>query len=123
MNVGLSDFGSLKHYMMFFLVVKISNFCYLGINECPGTLRSQDGLTLGSIQDLASLRRDILPYLDPKRHFRQMQMGNYFPTVIRRRNNMLAQHGLCDMLTKMSDDSMKVLVGILSCPWLWAKKY
>lgn len=36
---------------------------------------------------------------------------------------MLAQHGLCDMLTKMSDDGMKILVGILRSPWLWAKKY
>lgn len=49
-------------------------------------------------------------------------MESYFPTVIGRRNNMLTQHGLCDMLTKMSEDGMKILAGILRSPSVWAKR-
>lgn len=79
MNLGLSDFGSLKHYIIFFLVVKLSSFCYLGINECPGTLGSQDSLTLGSIQDLASLRQGHSPLFKSKKAFQTDADGKLFP--------------------------------------------
>lgn len=62
------------------------------------------------------------PYSDPKIHFQQLLVESCLPTVIRIIHNMTVQHRLCVILTKISNDGMKVLARILRCPWLWAKK-
>lgn len=101
--------------------IKFSNFCYIEIS----VLGHWQVKTVDMKQYIWGLwgRVRLPSFLDPKSHFRKLQIESSLPTIRRIINNMIAQLRLCDMLTDLSKNGPKIQNRILRSPWIWLKKY